>query len=133
MRFHVHDFQFQHMIDRKGAPEDPFFVSVNIYVSFSEHELAGGELQCFQIYACNLSGKQAFNAKMLSSGDAPHPSELDPIACFGTYDEAVIMQFLKENIEGLIGRNERELIMNAFQHFNWEGLNNPEQKRRFFK
>lgn len=135
MRFYVHDFYFQHLLEKPSSPDAPFYASVNIYFNFSKQDPGDGwgDLQYFNIDACNFSGMQQYFDMRQASGFSRSPSPVNPVAYFDVYDEAAIMQFLKGNVEGLIGKNERELIMNAMQHFTWQWQGDKEVMKKFFK
>ena len=133
-KIHVHDFSFDYVRLDESESSSNFFCSVKIYFNFSPDDpgTSFDELEYFTITVANPDGLASYLNRAISKGFRSSISILSSVVIVDNLNEDEIMIFLRDALQSIRGKTERELILKAIRDFYWEGEETPEVYMRLF-
>ena len=130
----VHDFYFEDSNIENKEGETDFCCSLNVYYNFSAEDPGDGwdALEYFNITVATPFGLAKFLDKCIRKGIFSNTFFYPHLLIVDKYDKEQIIGFIRNELQSLNGKSERELILKAIRKFDWENENIPEIYNRIF-
>lgn len=127
-RIYVHDFSFDYVKLDETSEEKDFFCGIRIYYNFSPDQPGPGfdDLEYFLISVATPLGLSSYLKRGIEKKIYPSTFFFPNLLIVENWDEDEIMNYLKDELQSIYGKNEKEIILKAMKNFGWEHENSQE-------
>lgn len=121
-RIYVHDFNWEYAEIENNNGESDFYYSLEVFYNFSNEDPGDDweNLTSFNVSVATPMGIGKYLRKCMEKGLFKAPFFFNNLIIVREDNKEELKKFVKDSLEMIVGKSEKEIILKAMRLFSWE-------------